>query len=617
VPRAAGRVVEVAGVLALLAAFTAFLAWYHVPVFSGVDPNGYHVSARLFADTGRFGFRPEDDYSFVGRMWVVNAHGECYAKYPPLYPALAGLAIRAFGPEAGFAVNPVCAALAVLAVYFLGRNLGLGAWSLVAAASVALNPVFAFYAASQVSHASSLAFLAWGYAAFFLGRDRPPRARIGLSLVAGLLVGCAAGIRYTDVLLAAPLLFLAVVPWRRDRLAPALGLCAGFALPWSVLALYHWGAFGGVATTGYALTGEQPGFGWAYFRENLRFYLHGTVTTGFGPFGGLALAGLAWLGRRGGRPVGFFALWILPVYLLYVAYYWAPEARPAGFLRFVLPVLPPAALLGAWLLREAVGDGGRRGLRLAGAALAVALQLAWGWQGAVELVEPAWRQASQFRAVAGFVESSIPAGAVVFAPNDLANYLQFTRRFRLYPEELLSRARLQEVVRRALEPGPSGLQKARAQWLQDHVLSLPAAEFTRRMYALVDGHLAAGRPVYLAGSRAGVAAARAAFLRRYEIETAGEFRADAPAARLVAVAKPSGPPRRAALSGNSEAVVLRVVRPRLRPLSREEELLLLRRDLEERSAAVADVDPDVRARPSSGGNGKEPFCCHTAGAVGV
>jgi len=82
------------GSLALiLLGYALFLWLYFVPVYAGTDPNGYHVSASRLASRsgyeqhGRFHRVPADDYVFVGRMWVVNARGEYYPKYPPRYPA--------------------------------------------------------------------------------------------------------------------------------------------------------------------------------------------------------------------------------------------------------------------------------------------------------------------------------------------------------------------------------------------------------------------------------------------------------------------------------------------------------------------------------------------------
>ena len=78
---------------------------------------------------------PEDDLTFVGRMWVEGEGGEFYSKYPPLYPALAGILMRLFGDLAGFLVAPVSSWLAVLGMYVLCRAL-LPRWAAVVGAIV-------------------------------------------------------------------------------------------------------------------------------------------------------------------------------------------------------------------------------------------------------------------------------------------------------------------------------------------------------------------------------------------------------------------------------------------------------------------------------------------------
>jgi 4-amino-4-deoxy-L-arabinose transferase-like glycosyltransferase len=164
---------------ALVVLYLVFLSLYFVPVADNVDANGYIGSARIFKEHGRFFQVPPDDYAFIGRMWVANSRGEYYPKYPPLYPALAGLMMMGFGVDAGFYVAPGCALLAVLGMYVLCRTQFSGPLSLLGAAALAANPVFNTFALRQMSHAPGMCLLVWAYAVFFLaprkeaGRFRP------------------------------------------------------------------------------------------------------------------------------------------------------------------------------------------------------------------------------------------------------------------------------------------------------------------------------------------------------------------------------------------------------------------------------------------------------------
>src|SRR5574344_1296700 len=86
---------------ALLILFAALELTYQVPVTAGTDQNGYHVAARCWNLTGRFCQIPPDEFAFVGHMWVANERGEYYAKYPPLYPMIAGWMNDLSGPGDG------------------------------------------------------------------------------------------------------------------------------------------------------------------------------------------------------------------------------------------------------------------------------------------------------------------------------------------------------------------------------------------------------------------------------------------------------------------------------------------------------------------------------------
>src|SRR5438067_366378 len=62
-------------------AFTAGL-WFFLFSFCapapgriGVDENAYLVGGRMLAEHGTTGFKPSDDYQFVGAMWVRTSSG--------------------------------------------------------------------------------------------------------------------------------------------------------------------------------------------------------------------------------------------------------------------------------------------------------------------------------------------------------------------------------------------------------------------------------------------------------------------------------------------------------------------------------------------------------------
>ena len=136
-------------VLALLVAggYGFFLSsyWTPAPGRPGIDENGYLLGGRNLAEHGTIGFKPSDDFQFVGAMWIRTSAGTVlppailpeflrqrlavhtkeswyYPKYPAGVPLLNAIAIRLGGNDWAFAVPPVCATLAVLGIFFWGAR---------------------------------------------------------------------------------------------------------------------------------------------------------------------------------------------------------------------------------------------------------------------------------------------------------------------------------------------------------------------------------------------------------------------------------------------------------------------------------------------------------------
>ncbi|MEW6745645.1 MAG: hypothetical protein AB1486_23085 [Planctomycetota bacterium] len=516
-----GRLLEGAVLLALLLLYALLLRAYCVPVFQGVDANAYQVAARLFAEEGRFYKVPADELSFVGPMWVANDRGEYYPKYPPFYPALSGVARKLFGTYESLYLNPAAAVLVVLGLYVLGRLWGLGPMALIVACFLALNPVFNFYAINQVSHIASMFCIVWGYVAFFLAARKRP----SLFVVSGLLLGYAAGIRYTDVLAALPAALLSLRDWRAHGRKNAALFVSGLALPCLVIAYYDWRAFGSPWLTGYALTGEQSGFSMEALIDNARFYIVALMTSGLGPLFVISLMGCAvvcW--RRAGDGL-FFVLWIVPLTILYMAYYWAPETQPDSFLRFLLPVFIPALLLaGIFLANLRRHLGGARSVAAALVIVITGTQLVWGASESLRALEiESDRQRRDQRTVL-FVMRQVPPPATIFAGTSILNFLDFVGGYELYGAELLDRAMLERITGEALAPGLTGLQRQRAATLRAQLIDGGAGLYHERIEHLISSHLQRQQPVFLVVGRS--AATR--FANEYDRRFASELVAELP-----------------------------------------------------------------------------------------
>jgi hypothetical protein len=527
---------------ALVLGHAALLSAYFVPVLSSPDANCYHVSARRLAASGALHERPADPLAFAGGLWVLNAEGELYPKYPPFYPALAAAAELAFGYPAGLWVSPVAAVLAVACSYAAARSL-LPPWASVAAAAcIALGPVFNSFAVDQIAHATGLAAQSAGFALVLrAGRGRGGAAG---AAAAGLCFGFAAGVRYTDVLLALPALYwLASEPGapRRERLRRAAAFGAGLALPCLALAAYHWRAFGSPLATAYAETGEQTAFSLAYLGRNLRLYSGALLASAFGPLLLLAPVGLALEWRASARRGVFWGLWLAPLSLLYLAYYYAPEHHALSYVRFLLPLGLPVALLALLaVVRFAERARPRRWVQVA-IALLLAVQGAWGLRGSLRELELRYGFNALLARRAQAARAALPDDAVVFATRWLLDDLQYrlgpASRARLYENDLLDRERLTGQLDQFRHK--ASIQPERVERLRELLVDVPPAEHRRALRERIDGALREGRAAFLIGSQAAFGAFEAGFGAEYALRPVAELPAEPPRHRLLAAAGPA------------------------------------------------------------------------------
>jgi 4-amino-4-deoxy-L-arabinose transferase-like glycosyltransferase len=497
--------------VALLAAagFFAALHAYWVPADPNVDENAYLVSGKLLARTGSPGFVPPDPYALVGKMWIGTAEGRFYPKYPLGQPLLVAAAIRTLGLSAAFAVNPLLMALALLGVFLLVREAAGSPAGLLAMLALALSPVVLAEANDPDSHAASLAFTVWG---MFLLLRWWRTGKLGTAALAGLLLGYAAIVRYTEGLLLLPLLLIVLfrLGRRPDRksLYAAAALLAGWALPIAAQVAFNLRALHSL--TGYDTTHESTAFSTAYFAHNWQLTARQLFTLGLPlllPLAVLGLALLAWRQRRLG--IVLWA-WLLPNTLLYTAYYWALENDGVNYLRFFLSVFPPLALGLGWLLTRPLPGPVWIG-KWAQPALVLAVVLACGAYGAREIApllasDRGDRQAA--RAVGEAALANAPAGSAIFGPQNSLLALQYAGDYRLYSRTLFVRRAILELGQ--IDPKrPNALQPERAQALFQRLGSLSNPELLRLERNLMAAALASGRRVFLIAP----AAANRAWLR--------------------------------------------------------------------------------------------------------
>jgi hypothetical protein len=502
------------GLLALAIVVGYFIALhvYWVPAHPGVDQNGYLVGGKFFASTWSTGFKPADPYSFVGRMWVEAENGRFYPKYPlglsVIYAVAMKLGGARYGMSLAFLVSPIAMTLAVAASFLVMRMIVGSFAALVGTLLVASSPMALGLTNNPNSHATAMCFVAWGMYLLLRWWQCNGWAR---AIGAGLLLGAAVTVRYTEGLMLLPLVAVALMNlrWRNRRswIEAAL-LGASWALPVIILATYNW--FTLHHLTGYDPTNESTGFTWEYFQDNWETMLRQLYNTGLFFVLPFTVLGLVWMWRWNWRIALVLCTWTLPSLLLYTAYYWAPDGAWIGYLRFFLTILPALALAAVWMLKKladlaAAHDGSTIVPKLAITVL-VAIACGVNMNTALGEIEVEARSNLGISIGSQRIQQTCPGGSVIFAPDRLLNYLQLVGDYQLYDTQQFNRPFIQRLA--SIDPDqPNGLQPQRAKEMYDRLKDLTEPEIVKEQNKLMDEALARGERVFMIFPRPQVAAA--------------------------------------------------------------------------------------------------------------
>jgi hypothetical protein len=313
---------------ALLVGFWTFAQQFRAAAHGGADQNGYLVGGRLLAAHFSSGFKPDDPYAFVGRMWIAAPDGRYFPKYPAGLPVIVAIVYRLAGPSAAYFISPVAMTLALAAVFLIVRLVAGSFGGVLAVVIVATSPVTLGLTNNPNSHAAALCCVSWGFYLLLRWWQRRGSWRAAL---AGLLLGCAATIRYGEALVLLPVLLVALFNVRlreRGSWLEAAALLGGWVLPIMLLLVSNRLTLG--AWTGYDATGESTGFDRQYLAQNWDGVIRQLAGAGLFLTLPLGVLGLVQLFARNWRVATVLWAWVLPGVLLYGAYYWAPARTTSG-----------------------------------------------------------------------------------------------------------------------------------------------------------------------------------------------------------------------------------------------------------------------------------------------
>lgn len=417
----------------LLILHFVFLMSRYAPAISTPDANGYWAQGSLLAETGQTWFKAESDAQYIGMHWLVTETGEYYSRYPPGLAVLVAVIYKLFGFEASVLINPVLALLTLLATYLLLRRITGPWWGLLGIVVLGVNPTFNQHAVWCFAHMAVACLLAWGV--LFLVRWAE-NGRLWDLFVAGLLLGCIPTVRYPEALfgLGVGVFIIWNLRGREKKwLHLAVALIAAW-IPIIPLLIRNHLAFGAFYNTAYALTNEQTGFGWDYFKDHFVAYVRGLHGDGMGlifPLGVIGLVMMCCLSKW--RRLGVLLLTLaLPTLLLYMAYYWNRGGRGGGeaAMRFLVPTFICYAVAGVWCLAHFLKES-TAVVRYSVVGVLAALHFIWGYSTLSEDAEQLAHRKDVLALVTNALEEKAKDGDVIIANSQIQQHLDFVRRWRL------------------------------------------------------------------------------------------------------------------------------------------------------------------------------------------
>ncbi len=308
------KVLILCGATFILATAVAWGAFSAMPQLEDEQANLFQ--AKVFASGRITADEPPIESTSFFIPFIVHKDGRVFGKYPPGYPLVLAPGALIDQP---WLINSIAAAVCVLGVYLLGRDLFDRDVGLLAAALGAISPMFVLLAGSLLAHTTMMAeviFFAW---AFVRARRSSEPHRIRFALFSGISIAWALITRpWTAVAIGTPLALIALydlIRHPRQNFRVYAILLIAFSVIASIWPLFNAAAAGSPTTNAYTLWWpyDSIGFGpsvgrgddghtWdkAMLNFRLDFRLFGEVLLGWPIAGDVALSwlpvalGLVW-----------------------------------------------------------------------------------------------------------------------------------------------------------------------------------------------------------------------------------------------------------------------------------------------------------------------------------
>ncbi|MBT4817891.1 MAG: hypothetical protein HON70_19450, partial [Lentisphaerae bacterium] len=158
----------------------------------------------------------------------------------------------------------------------------------------------------------------------------------------------------------------------------------------------------------------------------------------------------------------FCVLAVVPVILLYMAYYWAPERVASATMRFVLPTFVCFCAAAVWGLERLLSRASPA-IRATALVVVFVTQVTWGVPTMLQETKQSAHSRRVLALIASQLEEQAEEGAVVMAQSQILQNIDFVRKWRLMDLTMLrSRGRMGRFAQRGKDsnsPTPMQMEK--------------------------------------------------------------------------------------------------------------------------------------------------------------
>ena len=476
--------------LAIIVSIYAYIQIIHfTPAYQEVDPDGYLILAKRIAERTPLAVRDDDPFMYQSHVWVENKDGEVAPKFAPGYPFLMAIAYLFGGDTSMFLVSPIMGGLAIIGAYLLFRMWSSRVSALFGALYLATNAMILVYCGYLLTHASDMCFIVWGM--FFLWRwKRQAFSKSLMGILAGLLLGGAVTMRHTSAAFVLVFITAIILRWiegYRNRIYPVRDtaiILAAYCLFPIILGIYNWSVFDSPYVTGYGLSGEQMAFKLKNIATNARILGTGLNYTGLFFMFPVGIAGMLLAGSIGESLM--VAFWIVPIYLIYSFYYWAPNGM--AYFRFLIGTFPAIVGAGSALMDKATSLWQRKAIvYLIIVGFVIFMQYGDTESALQNVVSDFPSQSLAYSSQR--ISAILSDDAVIFSRRPVFCYLGTRRHFRLYDLDIFTASYGASAFTENTEPRRHPLRNDRLRnfykGLTDDDLQIKKSDLIRRF--LLDG----------------------------------------------------------------------------------------------------------------------------------